>query len=86
MVDLLGQANVSWKYYNGYDPEIENFRNPLSGFKEFINSAALRSHLVHDTEFYRDIQEGQLPQVSWIVPNIKLSEHPPLNIKNECGM
>jgi phospholipase C len=37
------------------------------------------SHLVANTEFYKDLKENTLPQVCWITPNIELSEHPPYN-------
>jgi phospholipase C len=81
MVDLLGQAKVTWKYYNGTQPKVQNWRNPLPGFKQISSNPALMNHLQYDSQFYLDVQNGKLPQVCWVVPNIKLSEHPPQNIQ-----
>jgi phospholipase C len=82
MVDLLAQANITWKYYNGYKPLVENFRNPLPGFTQISSNPELQSHLVLSSQFYQDVKNGTLPQVCWIVPNVRLSEHPPVNIQN----
>jgi phospholipase C len=82
MVDLLGQANITWKYYNGYNPTVENFRNPLPGFEQISKNPQLLSHLVLTNQFHTDIKNGTLPQVCWLVPNIRDSEHPPVNIQN----
>ena len=56
MVDLLGQANVTWKYYNGTQPKVQNWRNPLPGFKQISSNPALMKHLQYDTQFYLDVQ------------------------------
>jgi phospholipase C len=82
LADLMVQSNVSWKFYSGYQPKTENFRNPLPGFKQISSNPAMMAHLVADTEFYKDIDNSTLPQVSWIVPNVQLSEHPPMNIQH----
>jgi phospholipase C len=85
MAELLGASGVSWKYYEGgKDPESFGFWNPLPGFKTFMDSKELRSHLVENTEYFRDLREGGLPSVAWIVPNFEESEHPPTD--NQLGM
>ena len=81
MAELLGASGISWKYYEGgADPESFGFWNPLPGFKTFMDSRELRSHLVDNTEYFRDLREGRLPAVAWIVPNFDESEHPPADI------
>jgi phospholipase C len=79
MVDLFGQADVTWKYYVGFLPKVESFRNPLPGFTQISSNPELMSHLVLNKQFYKDLKEDTLPQVCWITPNIELSEHPPYN-------
>ena len=70
MAELLGASGISWKYYEGgADPESFGYWNPLPGFKTFMDSKELRSHLVDNTEYFRDLREGGLPAVAWIVPN-----------------
>ena len=82
MAELLGASGISWKYYEGgADPEDFGLWNPLPGFKTFMNSKELMSHLVENTEYFHDLREGRLPAVAWIVPNFAESEHPPADIQ-----
>ncbi len=81
MVDLLGRARVSWKYYEGDRPERFGLWNPLPGFANFRGNRALLSHLVPNIEYFQDLRRGTLPAVSWIVPNGPESEHPPANLQ-----
>lgn len=50
--------------------------NPLPHIAGIMNDPTLLSHDVPGSEFYKDIQSGQLPQVSWIMPAEPVSEHP----------
>ena len=77
MADLFQNANVTWRYYDEQDPLRHTLWNPLAGFVAFQKNPALMKHLVPLGFFYRDIQEHQLPAVSWIVPTMQNSEHPP---------
>ena len=78
MAELLQKTGVSWKYYDEKaDPHKHSLWNPLPGFKAFQSSPELMSHLVGLTEFYHDAKAGTLPQVCWIVPTARDSEHPP---------
>jgi phospholipase C len=81
MADLLGSSHVSWKYYDGGNPQAFGLWNPFPGFKAFMNSPELKSHLVSNDEFFRDLREGHLPSVAWIIPNGPESEHPPQDIQ-----
>lgn len=92
MVKLFTHANVSWKYYvetvptpagvttgglNYPNPKKYNIWNPLPGFKAIRNNPALMSHLVDQKEYFQDLKQGTLPDVSWLVPADQDSEHPP---------
>src|ERR1700733_7713561 len=81
MVDLLGQASITWKYYAGEDQHAERYLNPLPGFEKISKSREPLSHLVLSKEFYHDIKAGTLPQVCWIVPKTGFGEHPPEDIQ-----
>lgn len=82
MAELLGASEISWKYYDGGpDPKSFGYWNPLPGFKTFMDSEKLRSHLVDNTEYFRDLREGGLPAVAWIIPNTAESEHPPADVQ-----
>jgi phospholipase C len=82
MAELLENAKVPWKYYEGKsNPHSFWLWNPLPGFKSFKENSSLMAHLVPNTDYFKDLRNGTLPSVSWIVPNIRESEHPPLNIQ-----
>ncbi len=40
----------------------------------------LAAHVPDTDQFLTDIKQGTLPQVSWVVPNGKYSEHPPAGV------
>jgi phospholipase C len=85
LAELLENSNVTWKYYEGKrNPHTFWLWNPLPGFRSFQENPSLMSHLVTNTEYFQDLRNGTLPSVAWIVPNIRESEHPPVNI--EVGM
>jgi phospholipase C len=93
MVNLFTKANISWKYYletqpvnptgknRNYladpDPKHYSLWNPLPGFKAIRENPADMAHLVSLNEYFHDLQKGTLPQISWIVPMGRDSEHPP---------
>ena len=94
--DRLEQAGVSWKFYvQNYDPTI-NFRTiktaekgerasqvvwvPLLSYARYIDDQKLRRHIVNLDEYYKDVRDGTLPAVSYIVPS-GASEHPPGRIQ-----
>ena len=52
---------------------------PLLNFARFIDDPALSSHIVDLQQYYTDLENGQLPAVSYLVPS-GLSEHPPGDI------
>jgi phospholipase C len=93
--DRLERAGLSWKFYvQNYDPTItfrtlRNLTNanrasqavwvPLLDIPRFIESPVLMSHVVDLSEYYRDLRDGTLPDVAYIVPS-GASEHPPGSI------
>jgi phospholipase C len=92
--DLLEEAGVSWKFYiQNYDPAI-TIRNrqgmgdrgsqviwaPLLAYPRFLDDPKLFGHIVDMSEYYRDLEAGTLPAVSYMVPS-GASEHPPGSIQ-----
>jgi phospholipase C len=92
--DRLEAAGVSWKFYiQNYDPAI-TFRNraavgdrasqldwaPLLSYPRFLDQPELFGKIVDLSEYYRDLERGTLPAVSYIVP-WGASEHPPGSIR-----
>jgi phospholipase C len=54
--------------------------NPLPAFPKVQNNPEQRNRLVDSSQFYIDAQNGKLPQVSWVVPDMNVSEHPPSSV------
>ena len=75
MPDLLQGNGVSWKYYRGDNP----FADPLRQIRH-IRRGPLWMKRVPESQFIPDAENGQLPQVSWLIPPYELSDHPPHNI------
>jgi phospholipase C len=87
IADLLGNANVSWTYHINTinNVQAEYIWNPLPGFQPYTKYQ-IAPHLTTTSQFYTDIKNGTLPQVSYLIPSIATSEHPTANIQAGCGM
>ncbi len=93
ITELLTSGKIDWRYYvnrgmtagaaDGGSMAIDSdettytFWNPLPAFPAVKNDPNQFSRLTNATQFYTDAQNGTLPQVSWVIPNSNLSEHPP---------
>ena len=85
VIQLLGQAGITWKYYSGTRPTgEEEIWKPLPGFRAYSKrldpGIDLESHLQQTNSFFNDLKAGTLPQVCWLTPAPALSEHSPSNI------
>jgi len=80
--DRLQAAGIDWKFYiQNYDRTV-TFRNsqamidrpaqvqraPLLAFARFLDVPKLNRHIVDLSQYYRDLDKGTLPAVSYIVP------------------
>ena len=88
---LLYNHGVSWAYYVGKDscikppcskPTEEStnpIMNPLPGFKT-VEVTKQFKNIRPNTDFFASAASGTLPSVSWAVPTLGKSEHPPDDI------
>ena len=90
---LLHKNAVSWAYYifNGTEPDCDDeapcIGAPLNYLTPSIWNPLLFFDTVHDdgetgniqslANFYVNAIEGPLPAVSWVIPSVEVSEHPP---------
>jgi phospholipase C len=80
IVDLLDAYKVSWKCYNlgiGTGTSLEDF-NPLVHFKRWQNDPRLN---FSEEDYREDLNAGTLPQVSFLITESLISEHPPADIQ-----
>lgn len=94
--DRLQAAGIPWKVYvQGYDESNHSDavtspsnqadvalanRVPMLGMPRFRQDPALSSRIVDLSEYYTDLQQGDLPSVAFVVPSGASSEHPPANV------
>lgn len=55
-----------------------NYFSPLSA-RALSYTKAVSAHFVDNSEFYTDARNGQLPNISWVVPLDQDNDHPPQN-------
>ena len=84
MPEQLQTRGISWKQYASPDETLSSgvaMDNVLAYFKNFQDpSSPLYKNAfgpVFPTDFVADAVAGNLPQVSWIVPSVVTSDHPP---------
>jgi phospholipase C len=93
--DLLNVSTLTWKYYDwALDPYQEAingalgenevgsayaFWNPLAARAESYNQYFV-DHFSNRTNFFSDVADGNLPQISWVIPQANFSDHPPANV------
>jgi uncharacterized protein (TIGR03437 family) len=58
------------------DETTYTFWNPLPAFPVVANNPAQFGRLTNGAQFVTDAMNGNLPQVSWVIPNLEQSEHP----------
>ena len=96
ITELLTSGKIDWRYYvnrgktagaadggvadTDSDETTYTFWNPLPAFPVVKNDPTQFGRLTNATQFYTDAQNGTLPQVSWVIPNSTLSEHPPADV------
>jgi len=83
--DALSAANVSWKYYGegmavADKPALSNelycaICNPFQ-YSKSIMTTSLKNNLQDLSEFFTDVQNGTLPAVSFVKPDVLVDSHP----------
>jgi phospholipase C len=77
--ERLERAGITWRIYHDFDDYGCNVCKYFVQFKQAPASSALYHNALKNRPFYEllwDLQTGNIPQVSWIVPPADLSEHP----------
>ena len=89
---LLYKRGVSWGYFVGeascivapcehslQGKSTNPIQNPLPGFTS-VSATGQLDNIRPNTEFFDAAAAGNLPAVSWVMPTMTNSEHPPSNI------
>ncbi len=87
--DELGQKGLSWRIYqgdyNGPPPTQEGTGfvthwNP-AWYTPILQNKHLWNDVANTSQFFTDVQHGNLPNFSFVVPTWLYSEHPPTDIQ-----
>ncbi len=71
MPDLLEHAGISWKYYLSDTPYFD-----VMGTIPHIRYGPMWRDVVDTSTFVPDLQSGNMPQVTWLMPPTPESDHP----------
>ena len=77
--ERLERAGISWRIYHDFDDFGCNVCKYFVQFQQASASTALYRNALKNRPFYEllwDLQTGNIPQVTWIVPPADLTEHP----------
>ena len=84
--DRLSEKGVSWAWYAGGwkdalaghpHPLFQYHHQPFAYFSNYADGTLAKAqHLKDETEFWRDLKEGRLPNVSFVKPIGSDNEHP----------
>lgn len=77
--DLLEAAGISWRYYTSGS----SFTRAIDMIRH-VRFGPMRKNIETAPDFLRDIADGSLPEVSWLVPPTPLSDHPGLTRPGIC--
>jgi phospholipase C len=78
--DLLDGAGISWKSYAPQENTSGYAWNTYDSFNQIRNSSLWATHVVGWSNFVTDATNGNLPAVSWLVPDTADSDHPPSSV------
>jgi len=76
--EQLEAKGVSWKVYTS--PALGIFQNVLPYFSNFQTNPTLKAKGItpaYPSDFLADCASGNLPAVSWLLPDLNQTEHPP---------
>ena len=87
ILDLLDEFGITWKVYNlGWDSvPYGNTDNVFVFWKKYAHDNRTRAS---KGQYLNDVQKGELPQVSWVIPSYARGwdEHPPADVSVGMGL
>jgi len=73
--DRLTARGISWRYYSGGG----GWAQPLRLIRH-VRYGPKWHHVVDGPVFLKDLAEDHLPAVSWVIPAVQYSDHPPNSV------
>lgn len=76
LADEMQTAGTSYKWYGAPTSDPGYKWDSLDAYKQDRNNTTIWSHNVPWTQLQTDLNNGALPQFSWVTPPFAVSEHP----------
>jgi phospholipase C len=73
LISLLDTAGISWRYYT---PSANSLWTGPNAISDIRNGPDWSNVILNQAQILTDITSGDLPTVSWVVPDILESDHP----------
>jgi len=80
IADRLNAAGISWTSYAPVHNSSGYAWNAYNSINQIRNTSLWTQHVVPFGNFVTDAQNGNLPAVSWLVPNTSNSDHAPSSV------
>ncbi len=80
LVDTMQARGVTWKYYAPEKFQPGYIWSTLDSIKHIRDSPLWKANVRPDAQFASDARAGRLPAVSWLIPDVLQSDHPPFSI------
>ncbi len=77
LADEADAAGVSWRYYAPSKGHFGYYWSSFDSIKHIRDSQQWATNVVPDSRFDKDVRSGSLPAISWLIPDLKVSDHPP---------
>lgn len=77
LADEMQAAGITWKHYSPTSVQAGYIWQPFDYIHHIRYSSLWTENVVPYGQFVTDAQAGNLPQVSWVVTESSVSEHPP---------
>lgn len=75
--DRLNKKDVPWAYYAPTSHQVGYIWSSYEAIKKYANDEELfAKHVLPVDNILTDIENGDLPPVSWVIPRFEWSEHP----------
>ncbi|HEX4013137.1 MAG TPA: alkaline phosphatase family protein [Candidatus Cybelea sp.] len=75
--DLLDAHGITWRYYSPPEPVGDGkLWNAFNAIKAVRNGPEWNVNIAHNKVFFNDVAAGRLPNVSWVIPDTRNSDHP----------
>jgi phospholipase C len=85
VADRLEGAGVSWRFYAPVAGQPGYIWSVLDAIGHIRNSQLWQTRVMPDQQFLDDAAAGTLPDVSWLIPDFAVSDHPTRQIEGVTG-